>query len=66
MGAAGQAAGEPPGAGVGVVDGLEEAQDMSSESIVVFGSDGGCALFAIDRPTGEVIRLAGGPILDAA
>ncbi|MFH8218706.1 hypothetical protein ACH4C2_05895 [Streptomyces sp. NPDC018057] len=54
-----------------VVSGLRGAQPTCVSGppdtpIVVFGSDGGGALFAIDRRTGAVIRLAGGSLLGAA
>ncbi|TLW94761.1 hypothetical protein FFT09_02490 [Saccharomonospora piscinae] len=37
----------------------------SKREIAVFGSDGGGALFAADRHTGEVVRLEGGALVGA-
>lgn len=36
---------------------------VPGRAVVVFGSDGGGALFAVDRQTGEVVRLEEGAIM---
>ncbi|MEU6363253.1 hypothetical protein [Streptomyces albidoflavus] len=51
-----------------VVEGLRGAQptqvsSVSNRTIVVFGSDGGGALFAADCQTGEIVRLDGGSLV---
>ncbi|MEW2291381.1 hypothetical protein ABZ719_01555 [Streptomyces sp. NPDC006743] len=51
-----------------VIDGLRGTQPtrvsgVSERNVVVFGSEGGGALFAADRQTGEIIRLEGGALV---
>ncbi len=51
-----------------VVEGLRGTQptqvsSVPARDVVVFGSDGGGALFAVDRQTGEVVRLEGGALI---
>lgn len=53
-----------------VIDGLRGAQptrviSTPEREIAVFGSDGGGALFAVDRQTGAVVRLEGGALIGA-
>ncbi|WP_232283814.1 hypothetical protein [Saccharomonospora cyanea] len=54
-----------------VVAGVRGAQPtrlsgVPGRTVVVFGSDGGGALFAVDRQTGEVVRLEGGSLIGDA
>ncbi|MFH8858278.1 hypothetical protein [Streptomyces rochei] len=51
-----------------VVEGLRGAQptqvsSVPNRTVAVFGSDGGGALFAADRQTGEIVRLEGGSLV---
>jgi hypothetical protein len=51
-----------------VVEGLRGAQptqvsSVPNRTVAVFGSDGGGALFAADRQTGEIVRLEGGSLI---
>lgn len=54
-----------------VAEGLRGAQptqvrSVPSRTVAVFGSDGGGALFAADRQTGEIVRLGGGSLIGEA
>ncbi|MFJ6570666.1 hypothetical protein ACIQNU_24940 [Streptomyces sp. NPDC091292] len=51
-----------------VVEGVGGAQptqvrSVPNRTIAVFGSDGGGALIAVDRQTGEIVRLEGGSLI---
>ncbi|MGV9816780.1 hypothetical protein ACWDTQ_33305 [Streptomyces cellulosae] len=51
-----------------VVEGVRGAQptqvsSVPDRTVAVFGSDGGGALFAADRQTGEIVRLEGGSLI---
>ncbi|MFF1278715.1 hypothetical protein ACFVZC_35945 [Streptomyces marokkonensis] len=51
-----------------VVEGVRGTQptqvrSVPDRTVIVFGSDGGGALFATDRQTGEIVRLEGGSLV---